>query len=77
MSNYTGVQVKGLNISVGTSENLSSVVSRSYSTSHFIMMSAIHTQTSIIPQDDLISLRLCSVLTSRHKGLLNSIRSNF
>ena len=54
LSNNTGVQVKGLNISVGASEKVTNVVNRSYSASRFIMMSAIHTQTSVIPQDDLI-----------------------
>jgi hypothetical protein len=62
LSQNTGVQVKGLNISVSASEKLSSFVSRSYSASHFIMMSAIHTQTSVIPEDDLISLMYAACL---------------
>jgi hypothetical protein len=47
LTNNTGLQVNGLNFSVSSSDKLTSVVSRSYSASHFIMMSAIHTQTSV------------------------------
>jgi hypothetical protein len=64
------------NISVSAPEKLTSIVSRSYSASHLIMMSAIHTQTSVISQDDLILISFCSVLTLRHRGLLNYTNPN-